>query len=209
MAIPLVYAALETGFAVGVGGLVYRTDWAVHVLFPDGSYRYDWPDQGLIGDFAVDREKYASFWGHWRSDGATIEIARPDAVLSFTAEAEAIVAPDGTRFARLPERDEVDLTGLWLREASASDRPRITFCEGNRFETEGGLLGLIASPHFVADWGLHQGRSLFEWPDGGGAYERGPYTLILRRDDGAVLHLLALVSEKRMRLGYTWFNPAG
>lgn len=206
MAVPGIYAALETGFAIGVGGLVYRTDLAVHILFPNGSYRYDWPDQGLVGDFTVDREKYASFWGHWQSDGATVEVARPDAALRFTAETDAIVALDGTRFARLPDSDEVDLTGLWLREASASDKPRITFREGSRFETEGGLLGLIADPTFVADWGPQQGRSLFQWPDGGGTYERGLYTLILRRDDGAVLHLLALVSDNRMRLGYTWFN---
>jgi hypothetical protein len=121
-------------------------------------------------------------------------------------DGDAIVAPDGTRFARLPDSDEVDLTGLWLREASASDKPRITFLEGGRFETEGGLLGLIADPTFVADWGLQHGRSLFQWPDGGGTYERGLYTLILRRDDGAVLHILALASENRTRLGYTWFN---
>lgn len=209
MAIPGIYAALESGLAIGVGGLVYRTDCAVHILCPDGTYRYDWPDQGLVGDFAHDREKYASFWGTWRSDGATVEIERPDATLRFAAEADALVAPDGTRFARLPERDEVDLTGLWPREASASDRPRIVFGEESRFATEGGLLGLIAEPHFVADWGPHQGRSLFEWPDGGGTYERAPYTLILRRDDGAVLHLLALVSQNRTRFGYTWFNRSG
>jgi hypothetical protein len=209
MAVPGIYAALETGLAVGVTGLVYRSDWAVHLLFPDGSYRYDWPDQGLVGDFAHDREKYASFWGTWQSDGSTVEIARPDAALRFAAEADALVATDGTRFARLPESDEVDLTGLWLREASASDKPRMTFLEGSRFETEGGLVGLIAEPHFVADWGPFQGRSLFEWPDGGGTYERMPYTLILRRKDGAVVLLLALVSENRMRLGYTWFTRAG
>ncbi len=101
------------------------------------------------------------------------------------------------------------MTGLWLREASASDKPRITFLEGNRFETEGGLLGLIADPTFVADWGPLRGRSLFEWPDGGGAYARAPCTLILRRDDGAVVHMLALASANRMRLGYTWFARAG
>jgi hypothetical protein len=64
-------------------------------------------------------------------------------------------------------------------------------------------------PHFVADWGPHHGRSLFEWPDGGGTYERGPYTLVLRRDDGAVLHMLALAGPDRMRLGCTWFGRAG
>jgi hypothetical protein len=206
LAVPGIYAALETGLAIGVTGLVYRADWAAHILFPDGSYRYDWPDQGLVGDFGHDREKYASFWGTWQSDGSAVDIARPDAALRFAAEADAIVAPDGTRFARLPESDEVDLTGLWLREASASDKPRITFREGSRFETEGGLLGLIAEPHFVADWGPLEGRSLFEWPDGGGIYERGLHTLILRRDDGPVVHLLALASPTRMRLGYTWFT---
>ncbi len=203
-----IYAALESGLAIGVAGLVYRTDWTVHILFPDGTYRYDWPDQGLVGDFTVDREKNASFWGRWESDGSTVRIERPDASLTFAVEPEAVVAQNGARFARLPDEDGVDLTGLWLREASASDRPRITFLDGGRFVTEGGLLGLIASPHFVADWGPLQGRSLFEWPDSGGTYERGLHTLILRRDDGAVLHLLALVSPTRMRLGYTWFNPA-
>ena len=207
--VPGIYAALESGLAVGVAGLVYRTDWTVHILLPDGTYRYDWPAQGLVGDFAHDRAKEASFWGHWQSDGSTIRIERPDASLTFAAEADAIVDQDGNRFARLPDQDDVDLTGLWLREASASDRPRITFLEGGRFQTEGGLLGLIAEPHFVADCGPLQGRSLFEWADGGGAYERAPCTLILRRDDGAVLHMLALASANRMRLGYTWFGRAG
>jgi hypothetical protein len=96
-----------------------------------------------------------------------------------------------------------------LREASASDKPRIAFLDGRRFQTVGGLLGLIAEPHFVADWGPLEGISLFQWPDGGGVYERAPYTLILRRDDGAVLHMLALASPNRTRLGYTWFNRAG
>lgn len=203
-----IYAALETGFAIGVGGLVHRTDWTVHILFPDGTYRYDWPDQGLVGDFTHDRGKYASFWGRWLADGATVTVERPDAVLGFTAEPEALVDAGGTRFARLPDEDGVDLTGTWLREASASDRPRIGFLDGARFATEGGLLGLIAEPHYVADWGPHAGRSLFEWPDGGGTYQRAPSTLVLRRDDGAVLHMLALASATRMRLGGTWFGRA-
>lgn len=210
MTVPGIYAALQSGLAIGVAGLVYRTDWTVHILFPDGAYRYDWPDQGLIGDFGADRAKYASFWGRWRSEGAALEIERPGAVLAFTAEEDGIVDEDGNRFARLPDGpDDIDLTGLWLREASASDTPRITFLEGGRFEMSGGLLGLIADPHFVFDWGPHQGRTLFQWPDGGGTYERGPYTLVLRRDDGAGLHMLALASPNRMRLGYTWFARAG
>jgi hypothetical protein len=207
--VPGIYGALQSGLAIGVAGLVYRSDWSVHLLFPDHAYRYDWPDQGLAGDFGHDRERYASFWGRWESDGTTIAIERPDASLRFTAEPDAIVDGDGTRYARLPDWPDVDLTGLWLREASASDKPRVTFLEGRRFETAGGLLGLIAEPHFVADWGPHQGRSLFEWPDGGGTYELGPYTLVLRRDDGAVLHMLALTGQDRMRLGCTWFGRAG
>jgi hypothetical protein len=204
--VPGIYAALESGIAIGVAGLVYRTDLAVHILFPDGAYRYDWPDQGLLGDFSHDRAKYASFWGRWQSEGSVVEIERPDASLRFAVESDAIVDESGMRFVRLPDEDGIDLTGLWLREASASDKPRITFLGGERFETSGGLLGLIAEPHFVADAGPFQGRSLFEWPDGGGTYERAPCTLILRRDDGAAVHMLALVSPSRMRLGYTWFT---
>ena len=207
--VPGIYAALQSGLAIGVPGLVYRTDLAVHILFPDGAYRYDWPDQGLIGDFNYDRAKNASFWGRWRGDGSTVEIERPDASLRFAVESDAIVDENGARFVHLPDEDGTDLTGLWLREASASDKPRITFLEGERFEIAGGLLGLIAEPHFVADAGPLQGRSLFEWPDGGGTYERDSCTLILRRDDGAVLHMLALASPNRMRLGYTWFGRAG
>lgn len=202
--IPGIYAALESGLAIGVTGLVYRTDWTVHIFFPDGTYRYDWPDQGLVGDFSVDRAKNASFWGRWQSNDDAVAIERPGASLRFTAEDGAIVDEGGIRFERLPDERAVDLTGLWLREASASDTPRIAFADG-RFETAGGLLGLIAQPNFVADPGPHQGRSLFEWPDGGGSYELAPYTLILRRDDGAALHMLALAAQDRMRLGYTWF----
>lgn len=206
MAVPGIYAALESGLTIGVTGLVYRTGWAVHVLLPDGSYRYDWPAQGLVGDFTHDRAKYPSFWGRWRSDGRVVAVDRPDTALRFSVEADAIVGPDGTRFGRLPDDDGIDLTGLWLREASASDKPRITFHPGSRFETAAGLLGLIAEPHFVADWGPFAGRSLFEWTDGGGTYQRLPYSLVLRRDDGAVLHMLALASPNRMLLGHTWFN---
>ena len=205
--VPGIYAALQTGLAIGVAGLVYRTDQAVHILFPDGAYRYDWPDQGLIGDFTHDRAKNASFWGSWQAEGATVAIERSGSVFRFAAEPDAIVDESGTTFGRLPNADDIDLTGLWLREASASDKPRLTFRGGDRFETAGGLLGLIAEPHFVADWGPLHGRSLFEWPDSGGTYERGLHTLILRRDDGAVVHMLALVSPRRMRLGYTWFAP--
>jgi len=206
--VPGIFAALQSGLAIGVAGLVNRTDWAVHILFPGGAYRYDWPDQGLTGDFTVDQARNPSFWGAWQSDGATVTVERPGATLRFGVEDDALVDRDGTRFARLPETAAIDLPGLWLREASASDTPRITFT-GDRFATEGGLLGLIAEPHFVADWGPLQGRSLFDWPDGGGEYERGPYTLILRRDDGAVVHMLLLASANRMRLGYTWFARSG
>jgi hypothetical protein len=200
-----IYAALQSGLGIGVAGLVYRTDQAVHILFPDGAYRYDWPDQGLIGDFSHDRARNASFWGRWQAEGATVAIERSGSVFRFAAEPDAIVDESGAPFGRLPNADDIDLTGLWLREASASDKPRLTF-HGDRFETAGGLLGLIAEPHFVAGWGPLQGRSLFEWPDSGGTYERSPCTLILRRDDGAVLHMLALASPGRMRLGYTWFT---
>jgi hypothetical protein len=202
--IPGIYVAFQSGLAIGVAGLVNRTERQAHILFPGGAYRYDWPDQGLVGDFSHDQAKYASFWGRWEADGATVTIARPDATLVFTAEPDALVDEGGNRYPRLSE-ENVDLTGVWLREASASSAPRIAFLADDRFETAGGLLGLIAEPHFVADPGPHQGRSPFEWPDGGGTYERGPYTLILRRDDGAVLHMLALASPDRMRLGYTWF----
>jgi hypothetical protein len=139
-----------------------------------------------------------------------VQIERPGGTLRFTVEPGAIVDEGGNRFARLPgDEDDIDLTGLWLREASVSDKPRIAFLAGDRFETSGGLLGLIAEPHFVADWGPFHGRSLFEWPDGVGTYERGLHTLILRRDDGAVVHMLALASQDRMRLGYTSFARAG
>lgn len=205
-----IYGALQSGLAIGVAGLVNRTDWAVHIFFADGSYRYDWPDQGLIGDFGHDRARNASFWGEWRSEGSELVVERPGAVLRYAVEPDAIIDGDGVRCGRLPiERNAVDLTGLWLREASASDKPRITFLDGARFETEGGLLGLIAEPHFVADWGPHTGRSLFEWPDGGGRYDSAMYTMELTRDDGARVLMLALISPNRMRLGYTWFTRAG
>jgi hypothetical protein len=204
-----IYAALQSGLAIGVAGLVNRTELAVHLFFADGSYRYDWPDQGLIGDFSHDRAKSASFWGRWHSDGPDLVVERPGAVVRFTVEPDAIVDQAGQRFGSLPLHDDTDLTGLWLREASVSDKPRIVFLEGNRFATEGGLLGLIAEPHFVADWGPLAGRSLFEWPDGGGRYDRGFHTLELTRDDGARVLLLSLAAENRMRLGYTWFTRAG
>src|SRR6187399_2059911 len=107
--VPGIYAALQSGLAIGVPGLVYRTDLAVHILFPDGAYRYDWPDQGLIGDFSHDRAKYASFWGRWQGEGAVVEIERPDASLRFAVEPDAIVDESGTRFARLPDEDRIDL----------------------------------------------------------------------------------------------------
>jgi len=204
-----IYAALQSGLAIGVAGLVNRTDLAVHIFWSDGSYRYDWPDKGLIGDFTHDRAKHPSFWGRWWTEGSELTIERTGAVLRFTVEDGAIVDAGGTRFESLPIRDELDLTGLWLREASASDKPRITFLEGKRFVTEGGLLGLIAEPQFVAEWGPHAGRSLFDWPDGGGRYDRGFCTLELTRDDGARLLMLSLASPNRMRLGYTWFTRAG
>lgn len=205
-----IYAASETGFAIGVTGLVYRTDVAVHILFADGRYRYDWPDQGLTGDFGRDEERYPAFWGRWRRDGDRIDVERPQGALSFRVEPDAIVGDDGVRFMRLPDQqDGFDLNGVWLRESSASDRPRISFSPNGRFATEGGLLGLIAMPEFVADWGPYPPDSLFQWPDREGLYALDGYTLTLVRDDGAKLHMLALATgPDRARLGTTWFQRA-
>lgn len=204
-----VYAALESGLAIGVAGLVNRTDRAVHILFADGTYRYDWPDQGLIGDFAEDRSRYLSFWGVWRRDGAAIEIARPDAgPIRFLQDGDALVHPDGRRFERVTDQQSAtSLIGTWHREASASAAPAIAFGEGNRFETAGGLLGLIAEPRFVLDPGPLAGRTLFQWPDAAGRYTLYPFTIVLERDDGARLSLLRWPAGRRMRLGYTWFRP--
>lgn len=204
-----VYTALESGLAIGVAGLVNRTDWAVHILFGDGTYRYDWPDQGLIGDFTEDRSRYLGCWGVWRRDGAAIEIARPDTEPTrFLQEGDALVHPDGRRFEQVTDRQTVAaLSGLWHREASAGAAPAIMFREGNRFETAGGLLGLIAEPRFVLDFGTQAGRTLFQWPDTGGSYTLYPFTILLERDDGARLSLLRWPAGHRMRLGYTWFRP--
>lgn len=205
-----IYAARETGLAIGVPGLVYRTEWAVHILFDDGLYRYDWPDQGLISDLAVDQRKNPSFWGRWESDGKRLAIAREGATFQFAVEGDAIVDGRGTRFARLPnQQDSVDLTGTWVRESSASATPRITFFSGDRFETRGGLMGLIASPEFVAHWGPYPPGSLFQWPDAAGRYGMESYTMALARDDGPILGMLALASPDRLRLGYTWFLRDG
>lgn len=204
-----IYAALESGLAVGIGGLVYRADLTVHILFPDGSYRYDWPDQGLIGDFSEDRSRFASFWGVWRRDGGVVEIERPDGgPIRFAVEDDALVHPDGMRFARMTDQQSAaSLTGTWRREASASAAPAIAFRDGSRFETAGGLLGLIAEPRFVTDYGAMAGRTLFQWPDSGGTYSLYPFTILLARDDGARVQLLRLPAGHRMRLAYTWFLP--
>src|SRR5688500_20301896 len=106
--IPGIYVALQSGLAIGVAGLVNRTEWVVHILFPGGAYRHDWPAQGLVGDFGHDQAKEASSWGRWQADGATVTIERPDAALAFTAEPGAIIDESGNRYARLSEED-VDL----------------------------------------------------------------------------------------------------
>jgi hypothetical protein len=206
-----IYAASETGLGIAVPGLAYRTDLVVHILFADGRYRYDWPDQGLTGDSRRDEQKNPSFWGRWRRDGERIGVDRPQGAIAFRYVRDAIIGEDGESFIRLPDQQpDLQLIGTWAREASASDRPRITFSSGDRFATFGGLLGLIAMPDFVADWGPYPPDSLLQWPDSGGRYTLDGYTLTLFRDDGARLNMLALAtSADRMRLGFTWFNRAG
>ncbi|UVO52352.1 hypothetical protein M0208_18235 [Sphingomonas sp. SUN019] len=203
-----IYAASETGLAIAVQGLVYRTDMVVHILLADGRYRYDWPDQGLTGDSRHDEQKNPSFWGRWHRDGDRITVERPQGAIAFRYMQDSIIGEDGKPFLRLPDRQaDLRLIGTWTREASASDRPRITFSSGERFATSGGLLGLIAMPDLVADWGPYPPDSLFQWPDGGGRWTLDGYTLTLQRDDGAGLNMLALAaSANRLRLGYTWFN---
>jgi len=204
-----IYAAAETGFATAVTGLVYRTDVAVHLLFADGRYRYDWPDQGLTGDFGRDQKRNPGSWGRWRRDGDRIEIERPQGVVSFRTEPDAIIDEGGKAFARLPdEQAGYNPVGVWTRESSAGGRPRIDFFSDERFATSGGLLGLIAMPEFVADWGPYPADSLFQWSDGGGRYSLDGYTLTLVRDDGPRLNMLALAGADRMRLGFTWFRRA-
>lgn len=203
-----VYAALESGLAIAVAGLVDGTDWAVHILFPDGSYRYGWPDQGLIGDFGDDRSRFPGCWGGWREEVEGVLVERAGgAQTRFTRDGQRLIDPSGSSFVRLRDDEPVaPLRGVWRPEASVSPGAAIVFSGTERFETVGGLLGLIAEPRMVADWGSLGGRSLFQWPDSAGSYALEPFTLLLARDDGACINLLRLSGERRMRLGFTPFR---
>ena len=98
-----VYAATETGFAFTVTGPAFRTETIVHILFPDGRYRFDWPGEGLDADLAADAHAYPHNWGTWARAGDGVEIERAGGRWFFLLEPDALVGDGGKRFTRLAD----------------------------------------------------------------------------------------------------------
>lgn len=220
------YSGMTRGLHVrpspfGGTALEYSLDETLHLLLPDGLYRYGMPSQGLGPGIEADRAMLPIRWGIWRAEGDTIVIERAGQTerLSITREG-VLTDQDGNEFSVVRQTEAQKIDGVWAREDFREPgAPRLRLDPDGRFMTSGPFTQIVASLFNVADWGAcdpNAPTSYGEidpiWREGVGRYDFSDFALTLDYDDGRMIRIGTIArtaddgAVESLRIGDThWF----
>lgn len=178
-----VYLGVGTSFrpTLNTGLQISRGRRMIAVL-PDGRWRSELPDQGLMISLAADQRAFPDRWGTWTTSGNQPTLQRMNETLVLDETWVRLPLTDGLLFDGRFVRE--DTLGTW----GTSQEPELVLRRDGTFEDRSGLLRMVGSlVNFDGIPAQVDAAAEERWlAPGAGRYEVRNFTFIFRYNDGRV-----------------------